>query len=86
MISRVRPGKKPIFRVLDLVGVSPKCYEAAVREQTRKGVNIILARDVDEMYINNYNPEWIRAWDANIDIQPMSLSISQKMKVELPAY
>ena len=48
--------KKRIFRVLGLVGVSPKCYEEAVREQTQKGVNIILARDIDEMYINNYNP------------------------------
>ena len=62
--------KQRILKALELAGVSPKCYEAAVREQTRKGVNIILARDIDEMYINNYNPEWIRAWDANMDIQP----------------
>ena len=62
--------KQRIWRVLELAGVSAECYEAAVREQTRKGVNIILARDIDEMYINNYNPEWIRAWDANMDIQP----------------
>ena len=59
--------KKRIFKVLEKAGVTPKDYVAAVREDTRKGVNVILARDVDEIYINNYNPEWIRAWNANID-------------------
>ena len=24
---------------------------------------------LDEMYVNSYNPEWIMAWDGNIDIQ-----------------
>ena len=47
--------KKKILKVLERAGVSAKCYVAAVREQTRKGVSVILARDVDEMYINNYN-------------------------------
>ena len=55
------------MKVLDIAGVNPEDYVAAVREQTRSGVNVILARDVDEIYINNYNPEWIRAWNANID-------------------
>ena len=59
--------KKRILKVLDKAGVTPEDYVAAVREDTRKGVNVILARDVDEIYINNYNPEWIRAWNANID-------------------
>merc|ERR1711888_7246 len=59
--------KKRIMKVLDVAGVTPEDYVAAVREQTRKGVNVILARDVDEIYINNYNPEWIRAWNANVD-------------------
>ena len=26
-------------------------------------------RDIDEIYINNYNEEWIRCWDSNMDIQ-----------------
>ena len=33
-------------------------------------MTIVLARDIDEIYINNYNPEWLLAWDGNIDIQP----------------
>ena len=45
--------KKRILKVLDLAGVSPECYEAAVREKNKIGVNIILARDIDEMFINN---------------------------------
>ena len=56
--------------MLALAKVSVKSYVAAVRENTEKGVNVILARDIDEIYINNYNPEWLRAWNANIDIQP----------------
>ena len=63
----VKNRKQRILRVLDVAGVDPQCYLEAVQEQTRKGINIILARDVDEMYINNYNPEWILAWDGNID-------------------
>ena len=62
--------KQRILRVLEIAGVSAKSYVAAVREQAKRGISVILARDVDEMYINNYNPEWIRAWDGNIDIQP----------------
>ena len=33
------------------------------------GYRIVLKRDVDELFVNNYNPEWILNWDANIDIQ-----------------
>ena len=63
----VKNRKQRILRVLEIAGVDPKCYLEAVQEQTRNGVNIILARDVDEMFINNYNPEWILAWNGNID-------------------
>ena len=53
--------KERNLKVLELAGISPKCYIEAVQEQSRKGVNIILARDIDEIYINDYNPEWIEA-------------------------
>ena len=46
-------------------------YERAVIQQTRKGSEVLLQRDIDEIFINNYNPEWIVAWDANIDISPV---------------
>ena len=41
-----------------------------MKESTRKGTNVILARDIDKLNVNNYNPEWLEAWDGNIDIQP----------------
>ena len=34
-----------------------------------RGFYIVHKRDVDEVNINNYNEEWIRCWDANMDIQ-----------------
>merc|ERR1719233_702505 len=64
----VRNRKERILRVLEIAGVDPESYMDAVQEQTRSGVNIILARDIDEMYINNYNPEWIFAWGGNMDL------------------
>ena len=36
---------------------------------TKMGYSIVLARDIDETNINNFNIEWLRAWNANIDIQ-----------------
>ena len=33
------------------------------------GYKIIHKRDIDEIYVNNYNKEWIKCWDANMDIQ-----------------
>ena len=32
---------------------------------------VLLQRDVDEIWVNNYNPEWILAWNANHDLQPV---------------
>ena len=36
---------------------------------SKMGYAVVLQRDIDESYVNSYNPEWIRAWDANIDVQ-----------------
>ena len=30
---------------------------------------MVLKRDVNEIYVNNYNPEWILCWNANMDLQ-----------------
>ena len=56
--------------MLELANVDPKEYIKALKESNRKGVNVILARDIDEIYVNNYSPEWLQAWDGNIDKQP----------------
>ena len=36
---------------------------------SENGYRIILKRDVAETMVNNYNPEWILNWNANMDIQ-----------------
>ena len=33
------------------------------------GYSILLERDIDELYVNSYNPEWARAWNGNTDLQ-----------------
>ena len=33
-----------------------------------KGFTIILQRDTDECFINNFNHEWLACWNANIDV------------------
>ena len=51
--------------------ITYEMYEKAVIEQPRKGSEVLLQRDIDEIFINNYNPEWIVDWNANIDISPV---------------
>ena len=46
-------------------------YEQAVMEQPRKGSEVLLQRDIDEIMVNNYNAEWIVSWNANIDLSPV---------------
>ena len=62
--------KKRILKILELAKVSTENYLLALQESCRKGITVILQRDIDEIYVNNYNPEWLLAWDGNIDIQP----------------
>ena len=68
--------KRRIEDVLKLASVGRKLityedYEQAVVEQPRRGSEVLLRRDIDEIFINNYNPEWIVNWNANIDLSPV---------------
>ena len=63
--------KERIMRVLEIANVDPGDYVTALRESSRKGINVILARDIDELYVNNYCPEWLEAWNGNIDTSPV---------------
>ena len=63
--------KKRIMKILQIANVEPDDYVTALKQSSRKGVNIILARDIDELYVNNYNPEWLEAWNGNIDTSPV---------------
>ena len=51
-----------------MAGVSHKDYIEAL-SHSKSGHSVVLQRDLDEIYINPYNIEWLRAWDGNMDIQ-----------------
>ena len=68
--------RKRIDKVLEKASaggepITYQMYERAVIDQPRKGSEVLLQRDIDEIFINNFNAEWIVAWDANIDISPV---------------
>ena len=43
-------------------------YKEAL-EYSTSGYTIIMARDIDELWVNSYNPEITRAWNGNTDFQ-----------------
>ena len=43
-------------------------YEEALAVN-KKGYSIHYKRDIDEIMVNTYNPEWISAWNGNMDFQ-----------------
>ena len=45
-----------------------RVYEEALSVSFKRGYSVIVKRDLDEIFTNTYNPEWIKAWDANIDL------------------
>ena len=61
--------KERIVKLLKEAEVTDQEYESAIRESSKRGVTVILARDITETMVNNYNGEWIRAWNANLDLQ-----------------
>ena len=63
---------KRIDEMLELAGgISYDEYIKAIKESVVHGSQVLLQRDVDEIWVNNYNPEWIVAWNANHDLQPV---------------
>ena len=58
-------------RIKDLLliaGVEYVDYIQAL-STSRIGYSVVQERDLDEVNINSYNVEWIRAWNGNMDIQ-----------------
>jgi hypothetical protein len=55
--------------LLEIANVSSyEDYENALMLST-SGYSIHIKRDVDEINVNFYNSEWIKAWNGNMDIQ-----------------
>ena len=66
--SNVSNENMTIDDFLSQVGVSKEEYYQAL-SFSLQGTVIIHKRRVCERYINNYNPEFLQAWNANMDIQ-----------------
>ena len=54
--------------MLELAGVAKEAYEEALA-YSPAGFTVVMARDIDECYVNSYNPEVTRAWGGNTDFQ-----------------
>ena len=57
-----------IKAMLDEAEVSWEEYEESLSISPR-GMDVVLQRDISEMMINNYNPVWMRALNANHDVR-----------------
>ena len=55
-------------QLLRELNISLEDYKDALSISDR-GISIILKRDVCEAYVNNFNPNFMFAWQANMDIQ-----------------
>ena len=62
--------KKRIDELLKIAGTDYKEYKKALTASVKQGHMILLERDIDEGYINAFNPEWLEAWEGNMDLQP----------------
>ena len=52
--------------------LTPSQYDVSgLAGSTTRSLDLRNCRDIDEIFINNYNAEWIEAWDANLDISPV---------------
>ena len=59
-----------IDELLQIAGGTYDEYLKAIQASVKAGLMILLERDIDEGYINAFNPEWLEAWEGNIDLQP----------------
>ena len=62
--------KKRIMKLCELADVSFNDYKRYLK-MSRCGYSVVLQRDTDEIWINGFNPNWLRAWNGNIDVSPV---------------
>ena len=60
--------EKRIRELCKLADVDYTTYLEAL-STSKSGHSVVLKRDLDEIYINPYNIEWLRAWNGNMDLQ-----------------
>lgn len=59
---------QPVATLFDSLGVTQETMENAMK-QLGGNTSIVLKRETDEVYVNNYNKHLLKAWNANMDIQ-----------------
>ena len=57
-----------IKMVCSMAGVKYEDYLEAL-STSKVGYCVVMKRDINELYVNNFNPEWIHSWDGNMDLQ-----------------
>ncbi|XP_033847315.1 uncharacterized protein LOC117393232 [Periophthalmus magnuspinnatus] len=57
-----------IQQLFENVGITQEVWEKALK-CVEKRMQIVLQRDVNEIWINPYNPLLLKCWNANMDIQ-----------------
>ena len=55
-------------KILENCDISSEVYHNALGISER-GKTIVMKRKLNEMWVNNYNPHFMKAWTANMDIQ-----------------
>ena len=66
----VRMREERIRALLAVAGVEFHAYHKYL-EMSKKGVQVVLQRDIEEVNINPYNVQWLEVWNGNLDIQPV---------------
>ena len=56
-----------IKELLAVAGVDEAMYYGAL-QHSKKGVKIVMKRDLDEIMIEAYNPEWLKNWNGNVSV------------------
>ena len=64
-------GNISISEILDELGITEVDYYRALSISPDEDFRIHLRRPPNSCFVNNYNKVCLRAWEANIDIQPV---------------
>ena len=68
LMSEEELDKTTLDEFLKELGITEEDYHWAL-SVSQRGKTVVLQRKLNEMWVNNYNPHFMRAWRANIDIQ-----------------
>ena len=70
-IKKIKNNTK-LQRIMTLCTMAKVDFEDYIKALSisNKGYSVVYERDIDELYSNPYNIEWMEAWNGNLDIQP----------------